>query len=125
MANNTTIAIIDDDLLVRDATADLVDALGYISLTFASPEQFLSSGQVEKISCLITDLQMPGLNGLDLQDHMLKAGHRIPIIFITAFPNDKARARALVAGAVAFLSKPFDEASLTRSLDLALKQIEC
>ena len=104
--------------------ADLVDALGYASLTFASAEQFLASGKVGKISCLITDLQMPGLNGLELQGHMLKAGHRVPIIFLTAFPSDKVRARALAAGAVAFLSKPFDEASLTRSLDLALKQIE-
>src|SRR2546430_6875079 len=101
------ISIVDDDVTVREATADLVGALGYQTRTFASGEAFLESGQLEHSSCLITDIQMPGLSGLELQSHLLADGCQIPIIFITAYPTASARQRAMNAGAVAFLSKPF------------------
>src|SRR4051812_13076267 len=106
------ISVVDDDEFVRDATADLVRSLGYDVRTFPSAEELLVSGHLEQTDCLITDLQMPGLSGLDLQDRVLSLGYKTPVIFITAFPKESARARALEAGAIAFLTKPFDEASL-------------
>jgi FixJ family two-component response regulator len=118
------ISIIDDDSWVRESTADLITSLGHKALTFASGEQFLASGRLKDTSCVITDLEMPGLNGLDLQDHMLAEGYRTPIIFMTAYPKDAARSRALKAGAVAFLSKPFKEDCLISTLAIALKRWE-
>ena len=115
------ISIIDDDPLVRDGIDDLVSSLGYKSLTFASSEEFLDSGQVRNTACVITDLNMPGLNGLDLQQYLLTKGYSTPVIFITAFPDGKARERAMKAGAVAFLSKPFEEKSLINAVGSALK----
>ena len=116
------ISIIDDDEVVREATADLVVALGYSARTYASAEQFLGCGEIAETSCVVTDLQMPGLDGLALQQRLLAKGHHMPIIFITAFPKDSAREKALNAGAVAFLTKPFDELSLINSLNLALER---
>ena len=84
-------------------------------------EEFLKSEQVSDISCLITDLQMPGLSGLDLQDLLIARGHRFPIIFITGFPDENVRARAMKAGAVAFLTKPVNVDQLLGYLDKALK----
>ena len=115
------ISIIDDDPLVRDGIGDLVSSLGYSSLTFASSEEFLDSGQVHNTVCLITDLHMPGLNGLDLQQRLLDNGYCTPVIFVTAFPDGKDRERALKAGAIAFLSKPFEESSLISAVGSALK----
>jgi FixJ family two-component response regulator len=115
------ISIIDDDLLVRESTADLISSLGHEALIFDSGERFLASGSLKNTACIITDLHMPGLSGLDLQSRLLAEGHRTPIIFITAYPKEEAMSRALNAGAVAFLSKPFHEADLTRSLERALK----
>jgi FixJ family two-component response regulator len=114
------ISIVDDDALVREGIGDLVKSLGYGALMFASAEEFLGSGQVKDTACLITDLQMPGLKGLDLQSHLLDAHYDTPVIFVTAFPTNKARTKALKAGAVAFLSKPFEESSLIGSIEIAL-----
>ena len=86
-----TISIIDDDPIVREAIADLVQSLGYEAATFESAEQFLASGAVAETSCLITDLQMPGQSGLELQKQLLAEGHRTPVIFVTAFPEEKFR----------------------------------
>jgi FixJ family two-component response regulator len=116
------ISIIDDDLMVRESTADLINSLGYQALTFASGEQFLASGYLKDTACIITDLQMPGTTGLDLQSRLHADGHRTPIIFITAYPKDATRSRALNAGAVAFLSKPFEESALISSLETALER---
>src|SRR5215203_2580595 len=100
------IAIVDDDDAVREATKTLVRSLGYNASTFGSAEEFLNSKQFSNTSCLITDLQMPGLSGLDLQDRLIAKGHRIPIVFLTGDSDESLRARALKAGAIAFLSKP-------------------
>ena len=116
-----TISIIDDDQVVREATGDLVQSLGYDVLTFESAERFLESGRLAETSCLITDLHMPGLSGLDLQSRLIAEGQRIPVIFVTAFPEERFRRQAMDAGAVGFLSKPFDEESLIRSLETALQ----
>jgi FixJ family two-component response regulator len=107
-----TISIINDDPIVREAIADLVQSLGYEAATFESAEQFLASGAVAETSCLITDLQMPGQSGLELQKQLLAEGHCTPVIFVTAFPEEKFRNRAMTAGAVAFLSKPFRDDTL-------------
>ena len=114
-----TIAIVDDDEAVREAMKFLVRSLGYHASTFGSAEEFLTS-QFSNTSCIITDLQMPGLSGLDLQDLLIAEGHRIPIIFITGHPDDNARARAMKAGAVAFLSKPVNQHHLIDHLEKAL-----
>ena len=102
------ISIVDDDDAVREAMKGLVRSLGYRAFTFASVEGFFESEQVSNTSCLVTDLQMPGLSGIDLQDWLIARGHRIPIIFITGHPNDNVRARAMKAGAIGFLVKPVD-----------------
>jgi FixJ family two-component response regulator len=115
------ISIIDDDNCVREATGDLVESLGYCVLKFPSAEHFLESGRIDDTDCLITDLQMPGLNGLDLQSELLAQGRGTPVIFITAFPEDHYQERALNAGAVGFLTKPFDDKSLISCIEIALK----
>jgi FixJ family two-component response regulator len=114
------ISIVDDDEGVRAAMERLMQAMGYSACTFASAEEFLKSEQVNNTSCLITDVYMPGLSGLDLQDRLIARGHRIPIIFITGQPDDVARTRAMNAGAVGFLSKPITLDPLTDCLDAAL-----
>jgi FixJ family two-component response regulator len=115
------IAIVDDDEPVRDATKSLVRSLGYHASTFASAHDFLKSDQVNDTSCLITDVQMPGLSGLDLQDRLVARGHCIPIIFMTGYPDDNVRARALKAGAVCFLNKPLIPDHFIGCIEKALK----
>jgi FixJ family two-component response regulator len=115
------VSIVDDDESVREATRGLVRSLGFAAVTFASAEEFLRSDRVGDTSCLITDVQMPGLSGVELQSCLIAQGHRTPIIFITAFPEDSVRTRVLNAGAIGFLSKPFDEECLIDCLDMALK----
>ncbi len=114
------VSIIDDDASVRVATNRLVRSLGYIAYTFASAADFLRSPQVNTTSCVITDIQMPGMSGVELQSLLHAQGRRLPIIFITAFPEEKTRARALDAGAVGFLTKPFEVSTLIKYLDVAL-----
>src|SRR5262249_32744705 len=115
------ISIVDDDASVREATKELVRSLGYSAAAFASAEDFLKSGQLSETACLISDVQMPGLSGIDLQRRLIADGHRLPIIFITAFPDERARARALGAGAIGFLTKPYREESLIECLGQALR----
>jgi FixJ family two-component response regulator len=115
------ISIVDDDSCVREATGDLVESLGYDVLKFSSAEHFLRSGQIAETACLITDLQMPGLSGLDLQTELLAQGHDTPVIFITAFPEERYQTRALDAGAIGFLKKPFDDRSLISCIEAALQ----
>jgi FixJ family two-component response regulator len=114
------ISIIDDDDSMRKATRRLIRSLGLDADTFSSAEEFLESNRVGDTSCLITDMQMPGLSGADLQRILIARGVNTPIIFITAFPEEGARARVLDAGAIGFLSKPFKEESLISCLKIAL-----
>ena len=114
------ISIVDDDISVRESTKELVESLGYEALTFASAEEFLGSQRVRDTSCLITDLQMRGLSGIDLQRRLVDEGRGIPTIFITAFPDEKMRSHALNAGAIGFLSKPFSDEALIHHLNAAL-----
>ena len=115
------ISIIDDDAFVRVATDGLVRSLGYRTTTFASAEDYLQSDRINDISCVITDVQMPGLSGVELQSVLLARGAPTPMIFITAFPEEKVRRRVLEAGAIGFLSKPFDDEHLIEHLQTALR----
>ena len=100
---------------------ELVESLGYNAATFTSAEDFLQSGVVAQTTCLITDLQMPGLSGLDLQEELQSRGYHTPVILVTAYPTDKHRTHALKNGAVGFLSKPFSDSSLIECLTDAIK----
>ena len=115
------IAIVDDDEAVREATKSLMRSVGYNASTFGSADEFLESEQVHDTSCLVTDLQMPGLSGIELQDHLVARGHCIPTIVMTGYPDDSVRARAMKAGAVGFLSKPFSDDHLIACIERALK----
>src|SRR5262245_18525927 len=114
------ISIVDDDQSVREATRSLVRSLGFAATTYPSAEEFLASDRVHETSCLITDVQMPGLSGVALQSRLIAHGRRMPVIFITASPDERVRAQAAEAGAVGYLGKPFDEDCLLACLDAAL-----
>jgi FixJ family two-component response regulator len=114
------ISIIDDDESVREATKGLVRSLGYEATAYRSADDFLREGGLDQTSCVITDIQMPGLSGLDLQDRLNAEGRATPVIFITAYPEERAKTRAMKAGAVGFLTKPFDDENLIICLDNAL-----
>jgi len=116
------ISIVDDDESVRTAMGRLVRSLGYNSSEFASAEAFLASPWLAETACLIADVQMPGMSGLDLQDALREQGNLLPIIFITAFPTDTIRKRAQAAGAVGFFGKPVDVQNLILSLDAVLNK---
>ncbi len=118
------ISIIDDDESMLESTKGLVRSLGYQVATFASAEEFLKSERVDDTSCLIADVRMPGLSGIDLQHRLIARGVRMPTIFITAFPEEGTRRRAMTAGAVGYLGKPFSEESLLTCLDAALGSSE-
>ena len=121
MFEDELISIIDNDTLARYGVVALVESLGYKAASFSSAEHFLASDAIAETTCLITDLQMPGLSGLELQEALRSQGHRTPVILITAYPNERRRNRAIDGGAVGFLSKPFDEASLIECLAAAIK----
>ena len=114
------VSIIDDDASVRAAMEDLVNSLGFAACAFESAEDFLRSPELHDTSCVITDIQMPGMNGEELQHQLLAQGYRMPMIFITAFPEKCLRKRVEAAGALAFLEKPFDGGVLVSSLRHAL-----
>lgn len=118
--SNPIISIIDDDGSVRAATHNLVRSLGYVVNTFASAEEFLRSPRLNDTSCVITDIRMPAMSGLDLQAHLLATGRKFPFIFVTAFSVESDRERAMKAGATCFLSKPFDGETLIQCLEAAL-----
>lgn len=122
MSKAPVISIIDDDLSVRTATDNLVRSLGYAVETYASAEEFLHSPHLNDTSCVIADVRMPAMSGLDLQSHLIANGRRFPFIFVTAFSVESDRIRALRAGAICFLIKPFDGDALIRCLDIALGQ---
>jgi molybdopterin-binding protein len=121
MSEDKLISIVDDDELARDGIRELVESFGHTVAAFSSAEDFLASSLVEETACLITDLQMPGLSGLELQEALRSQGHRTPVILITAYPSENHQKRALNGGAVGFLSKPFDEGSLIKCLTAAIE----
>ena len=116
------VCIIDDDESVRVATTCLMRSLGHVVRTFASAEEFLGSPYVDDAECLIVDVNMPRMSGLELQSRLHEKGLKPPIIFITAYPEERARAKALEAGAICYLDKPFDSTTLIECVDLALRR---
>jgi len=112
---------VDDDFRVRESVERLVESAGYAHLVFSSAEEFLQSGTLAIANCLITDVRMPGMDGIELQRRIRLDRPDLPVIFISAHQDDEARQRALDEGAVRFLSKPFDGAELLRSIEAALK----
>ena len=119
--NTNLVAIVDDDDLVRSALQGLLKSVGLPAQTFASSEEFLKSGQQHQAGCLIADIRMPGISGLELQAKLNADRCRIPTIFITAHGDEKMRMQALRAGAVEFLAKPFDDEALLESVRAALE----
>jgi len=115
-----TIAIVDDDESVRDTTKDLLDSAGLSAATFRSAERFLLSKETCAIQCLVTDMRMPGMTGLELHRHLTAAGTPIPTVLITAYPDEGARAHALKAGVTCFLTKPFSAEDFLACVDVAL-----
>jgi FixJ family two-component response regulator len=115
------VAIIDDDDLMRSALQGLMKTVGLPAQAFASAEEFLKSGQQRQAGCLIADIRMPGMSGLELQAHLNAGRFKIPIIFITAHGDEKMRMQALRAGAVEFVAKPFDDEALLESVRAALE----
>jgi FixJ family two-component response regulator len=120
-SGNKLVAIVDDDESVRDAVRGVLRSVGLKAQVFSSAEEFLASSNRDRIGCLVTDVQMPGMNGLELQARLAEDDHRIPIIFITAYGNARMRAQAMRAGAVEFLGKPFDDDVLLESVRAALE----
>lgn len=118
--NTGIVAIVDDDESMRAAIEDLLSSVGIKATSFASAEEFLLSGLRNETACLISDIRMPGMTGLELQAKLVAEGSRIPIIFITAYGNTRMRRQALEAGAIELLGKPFDDESLLGSVRTAL-----
>jgi FixJ family two-component response regulator len=114
------ISVVDDDESMREAVRVLMKSLGFMAEAFASAEEFLNSRQLPRTSCLITDVQMPGMTGLELHRHLAALGKTIPTILITAYPDDSVRECALGDGVVCYLSKPFDESDLLACIHAAL-----
>src|SRR5438445_4833953 len=114
--NPGLVAILDDDELMRSALQGLLKTVGLPAQAFASAEEFLKSGQHHQIACLIVDIRMPGMSGLELQAKLNAERCKIPIIFITAHGDEKMRLKALRAGAVEFMAKPFDDEVLLESV---------
>jgi FixJ family two-component response regulator len=114
------ISVVDDDASIRAAADSLLRSRGYSVSTFASAAEFLGSRQLDETSCVITDVRMPDMSGVELQTALRNQGRSTPFIFITAFPEESARLRALHDGAVCFLSKPFDAPALIRCVEAAL-----
>jgi FixJ family two-component response regulator len=115
------ISIIDDDASVRAAVGNLLQSLGYIAQAFESAEEFLRSDYMDRTACVIADVHMPVMSGVELLALLRDQDRRVPFIFITAFPDERIRARAFSAGALGFLTKPFDQNHLIECLEQALR----
>jgi FixJ family two-component response regulator len=115
------ISIVDDDQFVRDSVKRLMKSVGYVAAAYPTASDFLKPPQLGETSCLIADVHMPGMTGVELYENLIKAGRTIPTILITAFPDAHVRTRALDKGVLAYLVKPFSETDLTRYVRLALK----
>ena len=122
MTSAPLMVIVDDDDALRNSLDNLIRSVGFRAQGFSSAEAFLRSNHMHETACLILDIRMAGMNGLELQRQIVAANSQIPIIFITSHVDDEARARALEAGAVAFLYKPCREDDLLQAIDAALKR---
>src|SRR5690348_12298852 len=109
MTKKPVFSIVDDDSSVRESTVDLLNSMGFLAQTFQAADDFLKSDRINCTSCLIADVRMPGMSGIELYDHLVASGNLIPTILVTAFPNDRDRARALQAGVLCYLAKPFKD----------------
>ena len=118
------IAVVDDDASVRSATVDLLASVGFACEAYEAAEDYLQSDAAKWTACLILDVRMPGLNGLELQRLLTDQGRAVPIIFITSYPNEQVRRRAIRAGAICYLSKPYSEEELLGCIRLALNASE-
>ena len=112
MPRKSVIAIVDDDHSVREALTSLVRSLGYVAVAFEGAENLLKSRRRRNVSCVIADVQMPGMTGIELHNRLVSSGEPIPTILITAFPDERSRERALQAGVIGYLAKPFSEDDL-------------
>jgi len=121
MANLPLISVVDDDDSVRESLRGLIRSVGFAVKVFASAEEFLNSDHLRNTDCLILDVRMPGMNGLELQRQLAATDRKIPVIFITAHGDEEVRSRALNGGAVDYLLKPFSEEALLNAIDAALK----
>jgi FixJ family two-component response regulator len=121
MANSALISIIEDDEPFRESMRMLITALGYAVEAFPSAANFLDSPRLAETACLVADVQMPGMTGIELHRHLVDAGYAIPTILVTAYPNEAARTRALKNGVVCYLRKPVDDDQLERCLRSALQ----
>jgi FixJ family two-component response regulator len=119
-AKKDLISVVDDDESIRRATTLLIESFGFRAATFASAESFIKSDRLRDTSCLILDVKMPDMNGLELQSTLAAAGYGFPIIFVTAYDDKESRGRAIQAGAVAFLGKPFSDEQLLQTVRSAL-----
>lgn len=117
-----TVAVVDDDEAVRSALSNLLASLDLGVATFASAEEFLASPACRDAACLISDIQMPGMSGLDLQRHLCESGNRLPVILITAFPREHVRRQAEAEGAFGFFAKPFDGGLMIDCIERALRR---
>lgn len=120
MSNAVLVSVVEDDQFFRDSMGRLMRSLGYTVETFSSAADFLASPRLSETACLIADVQMPAMTGLELYGRLIDAGHAIPTILVTAYPNDADQARALDDGVVCYLRKPVDEQHLIRCLESAL-----
>ena len=114
------VAIVDDDKAVGSAIELFLRSTGLVAQAFSSAEAFLLSPELNRTGCLVVDFDMPRMNGLDLHDNLSRSGKEIPTVLITAYPSDDIRARALQAGVICYLAKPFDESELLRCIEAAL-----
>src|SRR5215472_5250396 len=124
MTEKLLVSIVEDDRFFRESMRRLIRSLGYTSEAFASAGEFLASSRLAETACLIADVHMPAMTGIELYRHLLDAGHAIPTILVTAYPNDADRARALKDGVVCYLRKPVNQHDLGRCLRMALKSGE-
>ena len=121
MAQPQMIAIVDDDALIRETLKDLLDSAGYSSAVFSSAHGLLESKRLASFACLITDMRMPGTSGIELYEKLVAAGHVIPTILITAYPDDRVRAQAVRTGILCYLPKPVTSDALLACVDEALE----
>jgi FixJ family two-component response regulator len=124
MPTDLVIAIVDDDESAREGTTDLIKSMGFIAKAFPHAKSFLQSNSIRCTACLITDVRMPGLTGLELHERLLGSGHVIPTILVTAFPTDRDRTQAMRSGVICYLTKPFSEDELLGCIHAALNYDE-